>query len=85
MKGIFPFVFLQPRNYQLRNNIVHEITFGDINNLLYSDRYFNTNWQFEMLKRGKANGHNTCLVYIFKIGFLYFSNICGWYTLELHH
>ena len=25
----------------------------NINNLLYSDRYFNTDWQFEMFKRGK--------------------------------
>ena len=25
-----------------------------------------TDWQFEMFKRGKANGHDTCLVYISK-------------------
>ena len=36
-----------------------------INNLPYSDRYFNTDWQFEMFKRGKS-----FLVYISKYGFL---------------
>ena len=25
----------------------------NVNNLPYSDRYFNTDWQFEMFKRGK--------------------------------
>ena len=40
-------------NYQLSKSIVHEIRFGDnINNLPYSDRYFRTDWQFEMFKRG---------------------------------
>ena len=33
--------------------------------MLYSDRYFSTDWQFEMFKRGKANVHDTCLVYIY--------------------
>ena len=52
---------IQPCNYQLSKIIVHEIKFGDschvnINNLPYSDRYFNTNWQFEMFKRGKPMG-----------------------------
>ena len=42
-----------------------------MNNLLYSDRYFNTDWQIELFS-----------VY-FKICFLNFSNICCWYTLEL--
>ena len=28
---------------------------------LHCDVYFNTDWQFEMFKRGKANGHDTCL------------------------
>ena len=46
--------------------------------------YWSTDWQFEMFKRGKANGHDTCLVY-FKIWFLNFSNICCWCTLELPH
>ena len=36
----------------------------NINNLLYSDRYLNTDWQFGMFNRGKVNGHDTCLVYI---------------------
>ena len=38
----------------------------------------NTDWQFEMFKIGK-------LMYsvYFKTGFLYFSNVCCWYTLEL--
>ena len=63
---------LQPCNYQLSKSIVHEIIFGDgcqvnINNLPYSDRYFNTNWQLAMFKRGKANGHDSCLVYISKL------------------
>ena len=45
-------------NYQLSTCIVHKIKFGDkavnkINNLPYSDRYFNSDWQFEMFKRGK--------------------------------
>ena len=51
---------LQPRNYQLSKIIVHEIKFGDIavmnvniNHLPYSDMYFNTDWQFEIIKRGK--------------------------------
>ena len=62
-------VTLQPCNYQLSKIIVHD---GDlaschvINNLLNSDRCFNTEWQFEMSKRYKANGHDTCLVYISK-------------------
>ena len=34
--------------------------------LLCNDRYFSTDWQFDMFKRGKANGHDTCLVYISK-------------------
>ena len=37
-----------------------------MNNLRFSDRYFNTDRQFETFKRGKANGHDTCLVYISK-------------------
>ena len=48
-------VYLQPCNYQLSKSIVHEIKFGEIiNNLPYNDRYFNTDWQFEMFKRGKS-------------------------------
>ena len=31
-----------------------------------SDRYFSTEWLFKMLKRGKAYGHDTSLVYISK-------------------
>ena len=41
----------------------------NINILLYSGRYFNTNWQLQIFKRGKANGYDTCSVY-FKIRFL---------------
>ena len=46
---------LLPCNYQLSKNIVHEIKCGDnINNfaICCSDRYFSTDWQFEMFKRG---------------------------------
>ena len=43
-----------PCNYQLSKSIAHEIKIGDINNLAYSDRYFNTNRQIEMFKRGKS-------------------------------
>ena len=44
---------LQPGKYQLSKSIVHEIKFGDschenINNLPYSDRYFNLDRQIEM-------------------------------------
>ena len=45
----FEYILL-PCNYQLSKSIVHEIKFGDschvnINNLPYSDRYFNTDRQ----------------------------------------
>ena len=53
-------IMLQPCNYQLSKSIVHEIKFGEnINNLPQSDRYFNTDRHIEMLKRGKANGHDS--------------------------
>ena len=48
-----------PCNYQLSKSIVHEIKFDDnschvnIKKLPYSGRYFNTDWQFEMFKRGR--------------------------------
>ena len=38
------------------------VVFPDHTHLLllwYSDRYYNTNWQFEMFKRGKDNIHGT--------------------------
>ena len=58
---------LQPCEYQLSKSIVHEIKFGDRSvMLIYSDRYCNTDKQFEMFKRGKTNGHDTCFVYISK-------------------
>ena len=62
-------VTLQPCNYQLSKSIVHVDIASchvNINNLLNSDRCFNTEWQFEMSKRCKADGHDTCLVYISK-------------------
>ena len=44
---------LRPCNCQLSKSIVHEI-FGDIAVMkIYSERYFDTDWQFEMFKRGK--------------------------------
>ena len=55
---------LLPYNYQLSKSIVHEIKLfkniiGDmavINNFPYSDRYFNTDWRFEIFRRGKPMG-----------------------------
>ena len=45
---------LLPCNYQLSESIVHKSELGDISVvLIYSDRYFNTDWQFEMVKRAK--------------------------------
>ena len=46
---------LLPCNYQLSKSIVHEIKLSCkyINNLPYSDRYFNTDRQIEMFNRGK--------------------------------
>ena len=44
----------------------------------------NTDWQFEMFKRGKPMDMILVIVY-FKIGFLNFSSLCCWYTLELPH
>ena len=32
---------------------------ANVNNLQYSDKHFITDWQFEMFKRGKDNGHDT--------------------------
>ena len=75
---------LIPCNYQLSKSIVHEIKccHVNINSLPYSDRYFNTDWQFEMFKRGKQWTWNLFSVY-FKNGFHNFSDICCWYTSEL--
>ena len=47
---------------------------------MYSDRYFSTDWQFEMFKRGDANGHDTYLVYISK----YVSLISVTYVVGAH-
>ena len=55
-----------------------------INNLPYSDRYFNTDLQFEMLKEESQWTLYLFSAY-FKIGFLNFNSICCWYTLELPH
>ena len=81
---------IQPCNYQVSKSIVNKIEFDDnschlnINNLPYSARYFITDWQFAMFKRG--NPMDMILVSVhFKIGFLNFSNICCWFTLELPH
>ena len=55
---------LQPRNYQFSKEFVYELDLRAvavmqiINNLQYSDMHFNTDWQFEMIKRGKE-GHDT--------------------------
>ena len=49
--------------------IVHSIVTG----ILVS-----TDWQFEMFKRGKANGHDTCLVYISKyVSLISVANVDG--------
>ena len=51
---------LQPYNYQVSKEVVHKIKFGAVAVMqIYSDRYFNTDWQYEMSKRGKDNGHDT--------------------------
>ena len=50
-----------------------------------SDRYSNTDWQFEMFKIGKDNEQGTRFKCKLKISFLIFSNIYCWYTLELPH
>ena len=56
------------------------------NNFQYSDRYFNTDWQLELFKRRKDNGHDTWESVNFKIVFLIFSNIYAvgthWYCLK---
>ena len=45
---------LLPCNYQLGKSIVNGYSCHvNIDNLPYSDRYFNTDWQLEMFKRGK--------------------------------
>ena len=55
-----------------------------MNNFQYSDRYFNTDWQFEVFKEAKAMDMILCILYVnFKVIFLIFSNICCRYTLEL--
>ena len=46
-------------HYQVSKKVVHEIKFGDscyenLNYLWCSDRYFNTDWQFEMFKISKT-------------------------------
>ena len=45
--------------YSFFNQICRYSCHVNINNLWYSDRYYNTDWQFEMFKRGKDNGHAT--------------------------
>ena len=47
-----------------------------INNLWYSDRYYNTDWQFEIFKRVKDIGHDTGFKCKFKYKFLIFSKTC---------
>ena len=56
------FASLQPCNYQVNKFVVHAIEFEviavmQIKHFVVSDRYFNTDWQFEMFKRGKGNRH----------------------------
>ena len=49
--------------------IVHSIVTGFL---------VSTDWQFEMFKRGKANGHDTCLVYISKyVSLISVANVDG--------
>ena len=71
------------KKHSSRNHIWGYSCHAKINNLPYSDRYFNTGWQFEMLKRGKPM--DMILSVYFKKGFLYSSNICCWYILKLPH
>ena len=44
-------LYLQPRNYQVSKEVVHQLEFAAI-----AVRRPNTDWQFEMFKRGKDNG-----------------------------
>ena len=49
-------------------------------------RHIVTDWQYRMFEGGEPMDMiRHVLVYYFKIGFLNFSIICGWYTLELPH
>ena len=59
-----------------------EIKFGDIAVMLIKQfaMYFSADWQFETFKRGKDNGHDTCLVYILK----YVSLISVTYVVGTH-
>ena len=58
---------LLPCNNQLSKSIVHDIKCCHVNiiNVPYSDRYFNTDWQFEILKE---ESQRTC--YLFSVYFL---------------
>ena len=52
----------------------------------YSDRHFNTEWQFEMFKEAKTMDMILGIIKEnFKIVFLIFSNLCCRYKLELPH
>ena len=67
----------------MKSNLVIELS-CKYKQFAISCQVFNTDWQFEMFKRGKPMDMILLSVY-FKIGFLYFSNRCCWYTLELPH
>ena len=59
-------------NYQVSEMVVREIEFADIacHANINSDKYSNTDWQFEMFKRGKDNGRGTGFKCKLKTGFL---------------
>ena len=70
--------------YQVSKEVVQKLELGDvavmqfINNLQYRDRYFNTDWQFEMFNRCKDNGHGTWYKCKFKKVFLFsVTNVVG--------
>ena len=67
----------------MKSNVKIYSCHANINNVWCSDRYSNTDWQFEMFKIGKDNGHGTGFKCKLKTGFLIFSNICCWYTMPL--
>ena len=83
--------FLQDHVSQVYNHATirlakGKIQIGDITVMqIYSDRYSNTDWQFEMFNRGKDNEHDTGFKCKLKNSFLIFSNVCCCYTLELPH
>ena len=65
---------VQQRNYQVSKEEVDRCSLhANIDNLQYSDIYFNTYWQFKMFKRHKDNRHGTWYKCKFQNSFFSFS------------